>query len=228
MSNTLYNIVHTTRRILHKDPVMAQYGFKDHIVRKYGDLLPTQKRVPDNPDIHLIVGTGDRQQQIPTYGFILMECSPVFNAMLSGPWVEAQEYATVNGQYPIKIRLPEDDGEAMRILCAILATEKYPSRGSCVLQEVTCRVRPKLETLEQVAILAEKYLLRWAVDLEYWQELTMQHTKWPLCPLYRGDHYVRRTAYLVRRFGSNPRVFQPCPPMDRYNLRPKKRKPYSG
>lgn len=54
--------------------------------------------------------------------------------------------------------------------------ENYPTVGHYYLQKATCRIRPGLRTLQQVAVLADKYLVCWAVDAKYWEQLMTEYT----------------------------------------------------
>ncbi|KAH8659784.1 hypothetical protein BX600DRAFT_50630 [Xylariales sp. PMI_506] len=80
---------------------------------------------------------------------ILTVASPVFRAMLHGHFSEGvslQEAKASGGASPFVLELPDDDGEAMTLLCKLLhhAARDVPSR-------------PDPELLENLAIACDKY-----------------------------------------------------------------------
>lgn len=101
-------------------------------------------------DLNLVVGP--KREHILASSVVLRLASPVFDAMLSPPWMESQGLSTEDGSIK-EIELPEDDATAMRFICAVLHHENDAE----ILNTASSRVHL------HVAILTDKYNLHRAL-----------------------------------------------------------------
>ena len=110
----------------------------EHLVPKTtftGALLEVGK----GGDLFLKAGTGAQGCLIQVHSFCLKLASPVFKAMLEGPFIESTTSYTAKQP----LLLPDDDGAAFLELCQIL--HHHPSYSQ------------RLDILPQLVMLADKY-----------------------------------------------------------------------
>lgn len=120
-------------------------------------------------DLILVVGTGQRKYQIDST--LLVPFSRVFAAMLGPHFSEGSRFGE-SGRMPMELALPEDDPDAVEVLCTVLYAGCDSIRDLSVLE------------IYDVAILADKYDLNMRLYFiaYFWlqEARTKQTDKWRL------------------------------------------------
>jgi hypothetical protein len=109
-----------------------------------------QDRVADiTSDGDLVLIVGEEKVRLRVYSQCLRSASKVFGAMFGPNWSEGQKLST---QSPGEVSLPEDDADAMQIICCILH-----HRHDLVPDNLTAKL------VLRIAVEADKYDLRTAL-----------------------------------------------------------------
>lgn len=108
---------------------MAAYTMQEHFIHPKGDLLLECR----NASIRVSSG-------------ILSTISPVFCAMFKPHFKEGLSVRAANPDNPTTIRLPDDDPEALTLLCVVAHYRGYNVPNT-----------PSPDCLEQLAMLVDKY-----------------------------------------------------------------------
>ena len=138
-----------------------------------------------NGDLVLVAGSNEEQKSIRVCSNILSFASPVFAAMLSPRFSEGQ----VSGQKDCSISLPEDDPEAMTVVCrSIHYQEDTPKEVSISL-------------LEKVALVCDKYDVAHA--LRGWSEAALQSLSISMCHNTHTEILRVRLLYISYVLGSH-------------------------
>lgn len=100
--------------------------------------------------------------EIRVYSLVLRLNSSVIRAMLGPTWSEGQAFAGSTGSSPGRLLLPDDDHEAMKLLCLVLHSRNDKLAhflGPCELRAFAI-VADKYDCLMAVKLAAEFWLSR--------------------------------------------------------------------
>ncbi|KAF8861819.1 hypothetical protein BDZ45DRAFT_739983 [Acephala macrosclerotiorum] len=90
------------------------------IMGKEGVISGSAQPVDVAPDGDVVFLIGSEKARVRVYSLILKNASKVFSAMLGPQFSEGRTLLVANSQLPTEISLPEDDPEAMTVICRIL------------------------------------------------------------------------------------------------------------